>query len=381
MTIQQALSIIVKKINLDFINFNIIHKNIDNLIKIHSLLKFIWDNLNSIIYILVNLNIGSKEYKEILNKLKNSMFSNYNKFNQSINKNPKYIKKISYSNIHFYYIYDSEEQYEKDKEYIIYLFKITLCLRLYKIQNDKIQRLIIWYPINIGRDFDYEEVNDDNLTKSTNNFEAFTASGVTYGDNPRITIVTRYEEAMKLLIHELIHNYYIDGSCYHYELNDIITNYRNIKNKNPDKQNYDYEYSIYESYTELLSSYFTLLFINIDLSGNILKRKLFLQIIIEILYSYNTIANLAKLNKYPDWNSFIENVFFKGDICIYEYYYLKGLMYNNFELKIGNSSNSFKKIYQKIINMINNFTKKNDLLLKNIYEINIYQTNFKYMAH
>ena len=372
MSIKESLKIIVEKINFKNINFNIINKNIQKLVKIHNLLQFIWNQFDNIIFHVINIDIGSKEYTDIMNKLKKSMFSQYKKFKELINQEPKYLKKISYSNINFYYIFDSEEQFKRDIEYIIYLFKISLCLRLFKIQNDVIIREIIWYPIFAERNFGFNEINDRNLEECVNNFEAFTASGVTYGNNPRITIVTRYEEAMKLLIHELIHNYYIDGSCYHDELQDIISKYKNIKNL----QNYDYEYSIYESYTELVASYLTLLFLNIDLTGETLKEKLLSQIILELLYSYNTIANLAILSNIGNLD---DEIIFKGDICIYEYYYIKGLMYNNFELIFGHKLDEFKKIYQNIIKMINNINA--DKLLKNIFVVYVKQNNFKYMLH
>ena len=92
----------------------------------------------------------------------------------------------------------------------------------------------------------YNPSNPNNLTykiilknKSTSNFEAFTASGLTYNKKPRITVITRYEEIDKLLFHELIHNYYLDGSKYHREIKNVILTYE--KSKNDD--NYNYEYS------------------------------------------------------------------------------------------------------------------------------------------
>ena len=137
------------------------------------------------------------------------------------------------------------------------------------------------------------------------NFNAFTASGVTYGSSPRYTIISRYEEVSKLLLHELIHNFYVDGNSCHHLMHDIISKYKQIKGSN-----YDYEYSIYESYTELLSSYYNIIFSNINIQDYTsrvgeatIKGKIKTQIIIELLYSYNTIANLIKINGRPNASS------------------------------------------------------------------------------
>ena len=203
---------------------------------------------------------------------------------------------------------------------------------------------------------------------------------------PKITIVTRYEEVEKLLIHELIHNYNLDGSEYHKKLTNVLNKYMEIKNN----KNYHYEYSIYESYTELLSTYLYLLFVNIintntNTNTKILEEKLLGQIIIEIIYSYNLIANLIRMNGYKNYNEFIENKAFMGDICVYEYYYIKALLYNNYILEIGIASKhgykKFDNIYMQIINVIEENNIKDDILMQQIY-INYKKiNNFKYILH
>jgi len=70
--------------------------------------------------------------------------------------------------------------------------------------------------------------------------------------------------------------------------------------------NYDYPYSIYESYTELLSSYLSIIFRNILLdSKKDLINRYKTEIIMEILYSYHTISNLIKLNNYRSYEDFL----------------------------------------------------------------------------
>ena len=61
--------------------------------------------------------------------------------------------------------------------------------------------MIIWLPINKNRDFNFDIINKDNLVKSIDNFNAFTASGVTYGTTTKVSILTRYEEINNLMYH------------------------------------------------------------------------------------------------------------------------------------------------------------------------------------
>ena len=97
------------------------------------------------------------------------------------------------------------------------------------------------------------------------NYGAFIASGLTFQstnlfypttNTSKITLITRYEEIEKLLIHELIHNFNMDGCEYIDEMKNIILKYNTLKPSN----NFNYPYSIFESYTELSSTYLYLIF-------------------------------------------------------------------------------------------------------------------------
>ena len=229
------------------------------------------------------------------------------------------------------------------------------------------------------RDFNYNEINGMNINKSTNNFEGFTASGLTFERRDKIiTIITRYEEVNKLLIHELFHNFNLDNSSLITKEFDILNEeYKNIKNSkiNNGIINYDYQHSIFESYTELSSSYFNIIFKILSKYHKIKKDKI-LNVIIknivkELIYSYNTVYNLAKLNGYKDYDDFINKQVFYGDICFYEYYYLKALMYNNYEYVINVDG---IRMYKNIFKICNN----KDLLLKEIFNNGIKQYNYKY---
>ncbi len=380
---------LVEQIDLTKINYKIINKNTSKLVEIYQQIYDLWNNLD-----LNNLNFESfannnDKFDRIIKIISNSFLFD-NQLIKKIIEKTKYVYLLSFSNIFFYWI--STEQINdfennNDLNMAIKMIKISICLNKFKLNNnDKINRIIIWIPIKKERNYIYDKITLQHLKECENNFEAFVASGLTWGTNPRYTIITRYEEIEKLLIHELIHNFYIDGSNYHNELNHIIKKYYIEKNNtapnNYDK-NYDYEYSIYESYTELVSTYLYLIFDNIYNKQDIstIKNKLFNQIIIELLYSYNLICNLIKLNQYNTYEEFKKKYVFVGNICKYEYYYIKALMFNNYFLTFGSNLNDFKNIYLSIIKMIKYIKKNDDVLMKNIFNNYKKQINYKYQIH
>jgi hypothetical protein len=374
---QKTIDIIEHLINfidLRYLNYSIIKYNSEYLYELFIKIKKHWLIDENIKHIeLVNENI---KYKEIMKTINNSIMCEYDYINKIL-KGVKKIIKLNDGNITFYYI--DLGKYDEDKKQINELFFQSVCLIKFNDLYKKGEIIIIWIPTETERNFNYSIINKENINLSIKNFEAFTASGVTFNNNPRITIITRYEEISKLLIHELIHNINLDGSGYHSHNKTIIEKYKKIKNpetKNKIK-NYDYSYSIYESYTELLSSYLSMIFRNINLikKEEIIKR-FETEIIIEILYSYNTIANLIKLNNYKTYEDFEKQQKFEGDICIYEYYFLKALMYNNYKLKLCNNQDEFNNNYEIIINI-----NKKDPLLKSVFNNMKKQTNFRYIFY
>ncbi len=373
---------ILNSINMKNFNFNNINHNIDLLTNIFSQLKNNYSKLNNINPTdlpFTKINSGP-EYKKIFTQINNYVsMANSKKLSDFVSNSTNLIK-INFSNTTFYYIYDSESKLNHDINQIYSMLRISLALNQYCIPNDNVARIIIWIPIDTNRDFEHNSIDNKKLKKSSEEYKGFTVSGVTHGLNPRYTIVTRYEEVAKLLLHELIHNFYLDGSNFHSQLKNIIKDYIKIKN-NPNSKikNYNYEFSIYESYTELLGTYLYLLFENINLSESDLKNKLIGQICSEILYSYNTIANLAKLNNLNTWEQFINSQSFLGNICIYEYYYLKGLMYNNFLLVLPKNMDEFIQMYKEILNLIKN--SSNDKLLADIFNYSVPQSNYKYILN
>jgi hypothetical protein len=366
---------LIGNINKSLININVLNKNIEFLIEKYNTIKKIWSELNIINIKIINLERDSELYNNIINILNNCYLNKFKYFKKTI-KNIISIKLITYLNVSFYYIQLDNSSYEEDiiKFKQLFFEAITLA-KYYNNLNISKNIMIIWLPINKSRDFNFDIINKDNLVKSMDNFNAFTASGVTFGTLTKISILTRYEEINKLMYHELIHNFGVDGTSYHdfIEETGILLRYKKIK----ENKSYHYDYSIYESYTELLSSYLNIIFRILE--ENKLEHKLkniFLaRIIIEIVYSYNTISNIIKLNNFTNYNDFIKNKTFVGEICFYEYYFLKALLYNNLVLKKIESQNDYLKLYEKIIEI------NHDDLLKEIFDKSIKQNNFSYIFY
>jgi hypothetical protein len=346
---------ITKKINIKYINTDIIKNNIDKIYKnILIPYKKIYNNL----ILPYKINITNDEYEKIIKIIKNSELVNYKAFDNYFNKIITF-KKLMCDNITLYYPSNNDE----NNIISLKLFKIIKTMLINSNFTDNY--IIIWLPIDKKRNFSYNIINDNTLQNSINNFEAFSISGFT---NNNLTVLTRIEEIEKLTIHEIIHGLNIDCSDSK-NLNQIINKYHNNKSK----KNYTYTYDIYESYTELLSSYIYLTFKNINLNEKEFKKIMYQQILFEIIYSNNIVCNLIKLNN-KTIDEFIKEPSFKGELCFYEYYYLKSNMYNNFVLDDDflNNKNCIK-IYSNINTNINN-----DLLVE-VYKNMIKTNNFKYM--
>jgi hypothetical protein len=367
----EIIQTLLDKIDTSLINLKIIKKNIKFLMNEYREIKKFYLQFSNLKLQIIDIPLDSNLYKKTLSIIKNSYLSSFNYIKNKI-KDIISIKLLKYSNVSFYYIQLDNQSLNNDLEIFKNLFieAITL-INHYKKSTSNI--VVIWIPIRKDRDYNYSLINKENINDSINNFNAFTASGVTFNHNPRISILTRYEEINKLMYHELIHNFGIDGSTYHDELKKegILENYIKIKTNN----SYNYEYSLYESYTELISSYLNIIFKTLrqNVSDEKLKYILMAKIIIEILYSYNTISNIIKLNNFKNYESFKKQKIFCGDICFYEYYFLKALLYNNLILEKPVNKNDFLIYYSKIIKI------NDDNLLKEVFNKSIKQNNFSYI--
>ncbi len=369
---------IIPKINLNLINLSIVNSNINTLSNIFIGLKKIWNSLpNTLKDYGVEINLQDLKHKKtiqnhILRYIQSIDSEKLNKF-----KNHNKIFKLKYNNLEFFYLYNSDSDLEKDLKKIFTMFKIFITMEKYFLPNSNESRYVIWIPIDSDRDFTHNHIDSENLKECVREYKAFTVSGVTHSiyPDPRITVITRYEEIEKLLIHELVHNLYLDGSNYHDKLDLIISDYNKIKKS----KNYSYQFSIYESYTEMLSAYLYLLFKNINVDIKKLKSLLNRQIQLEIIYSYNTIVNLAKLNKYKNYEDFIQKEELEGSICFFEYYYVKGLLYNNLILVFPKNFSEFSKLYQDITQIVKKSNQ--DKFLEHMFKIYQKQKNFKYIIN
>lgn len=378
------LKFIIENINLEYLNISIIEENVQYLYNIYLQIKKEYSVISSMDFPIENIKSGPI-YDKVVENI--SYISLPEKEKDILKEKVKSINKLEYGNTFLFWIsFDDEKD---NSQYAFKMFKIFLCLQnFYKPSKDEYKnRIVVWFPIDSKRDFYFDKINEDTLLYTKKKFGAFVASGLTTINNnffypirnlSRITIITRYEEIEKLLIHELIHNFNMDGNEYLTDLNSIITKYNSIKPNN----NYTYDFSIFESYVELSSTYFYLIFKNINEDVENVKDKLFSQIVIEIIYSYNIIANLIKLNEYDNYEKFKETIKFKGEIPFYEYYYVKALMYNNYIFKLGYKLKNFINIYENIIYLIKKNIKNDDKLMKEIYSHSHKNfINFKYQIH
>lgn len=425
--IQQLVQTLGDNNKLKYINTKIISINAQILCTVSKKLYPIIESLNNSNEFSTSQNISNPdvvfreytctdvEYKSTEQIINNSMFEDTPKIQRFLKK-AKYQGTFSYKNI-IQFTWLSKRKKISDFNLAHTMFLITVSL--YKLfenttptQNQNIKRNIIWLPLKSKRDFKDKHLHESNLKRTVRKFKAFTPSGVTFQDyltNTKISIVTRYEEIEKLLIHELIHNYCIDGTGYHKNLSSIISKYKSVKNNtvrntyvcecsNIDTnnintctktriKNYDYDFSIYEIYTELLSGYFYLLYKNyfsdkiLSMDENTLHKTLCYQIILELLYSYNLICNLIDLNNYFDYEDFEKSKIFIGELCVYEYYFVKAISYNNLILEFGTSPDDFVKLYGKIIDFVNRYNGKKDELMEAIYNSHFKWHNFKYIVH
>lgn len=346
------------------LNTELIHKNAIKLTKEYKKLYDSYENIKNINPIFI------EESNEYVKSMVNSVFfKDYPKIQDYLNTHHTVLK-TTYENITLYCVKDTLID-ENTLKYMCTENVITaylFCL----LHNKKQDVIIIWLPINITRHFEYSEINKKTIKQSQLEFKAFSASGCTFNN---ISIITRVAENQKLLLHELIHNLNLDGSKMHNHFHDELQVYDKIKSD----KNHKYSLDIYESYTELLSLYYNILMTflheHMEYEEETILKKITSFIIMEYFYSLNLIVNIIKLNGYKSYEEFLENdIVFEGEICVYEYYYLKTLMINNYELEDLKVIPDFKNNLRNIINL-----KLEDKNLKFLFNKEIPTNNFKYV--
>lgn len=239
----------------------------------------------------------------------------------------------------FYVLYKKEHNNKKLIQTCKELLQICTFFYFYAKCKEKIN--LIWIPIPIKKDY------QNDIDKSAENFQAFSVSGITFShftsENKLCSIITRKEEIHRLCIHELLHQTKLDFSnCTNI---DIKNQYRKLKNA----CNYHYHHSLIESFTELSSTYYNIMFqlyfvYKKSLNEKIFQQKFIFCINIEILYSTIVVLSIIKINNYINLKDFNEKKCFYGDISIYEYYYIKWLLLFLFDYT--NQNNIYERIHK-----------------------------------
>ncbi len=217
-------------------------------------------------------------------------------------------------------------------------------------KNKKIN--LIWIPLQICRDFFMvADLNIESLEKNINhsekNFQAFSVSGKTFSNFRKLghscSIITRHEEIHKLCIHELLHQTKLDHSD-SIKHNTLFYMYEKIK----PSCNHHYNYSLLESYTELSSTYYNIMFQLYFIFGNNISRKKFNKVFIFCIclemYSTLIVLSLIKMNNYKNVSEFNKRRCFVGNLSVYEYYYIKWLLFFLFDFT--DEHNIYERIYK-----------------------------------
>jgi hypothetical protein len=226
---------------------------------------------------------------------------------------------------------------------------------LYFFERAKKMITVYWVPVSIARVFRYRDI--EQIALSQQHFEAFTTSGVNFGD---ISVITRIEEAEKLLIHELIHNIRADMSSqihtdWYKEYEQTKKNVGGIGGKMCLKKPRNYSPSpvlLIEIFTEWSCTlYYIVFFIFLDVRSvaPLLERE-FDQMFEQLCnaqkkYSVDTVMRIMHLNGYRSVRDFNKWKFFFGEYPFFEYYYMKcmAMLYLQYSEDVG--------IYRKIISL------------------------------
>ncbi len=206
----------------------------------------------------------------------------------------------------------------------------------------------------------HKQINDydDLFTNLKKKSAAFSVGGVTYRTNKKL-LLTKKEELIKLMFHELIHYIGLDHE---------FLNIKNHYNMSVNRSNFN----LSEAYTELISvilnaGYETLHIIGLNTSLEIDKYKLFNFIIcVELNYSLYLTANVLKFYGY-DKKTYVD--FFDGigdkkycPIYIWEYVILRTQLFLNLD-KLFNVSESDFRITSKNKNKIADLMKIDNNLI------------------
>lgn len=409
----------IKKLGLENITSSLPDNVPNNIIKYYKELKKILTDIN------VNLDTKSKKYpsKSLLYKLRE--YLDINEYSNTLKKNFfSYLKKsgkvddssslllnpyTSILNLHYIYLdteyyitFKSEMTYE-DTYYTIELKDIIL----YGPSNNKLIKCLLdntnkTYVLTYLKDIssrifmfkyllstsikpeniqiyltNYNKEFMHNISLDNESVNKFTSSEINTGvTNGRQIIITREEEAMKTLIHELIHFYNMDFRHIPEFIKDWVLGNFNLESYSSGEINNDIY--IFESYTEFIASIVHIIsrvynnndnkLLQLNNSG---KIKVFLKILKEqITYTFNKCCQILAVSKCDSFDK-IRNTDSSNSMCslledtnVFCYYYLKLCMYLNLgevlslcDIETGkflDTDKSFKKLLRIFKSCSNN---------------------------
>lgn len=240
----------------------------------------------------------------------------------------KQIKSISYDQLHFVFLSDSEIRYD---EFIYHLIKRTICFKKFitELGFKFPEKLTIYCCLNEGdrelptqisslREKDFKLLEEEG--------RGLTVSGATFFPSkniPENVILTKKEEMHKLLIHELCHAIGIDKN----DKEDIIE----INSKwSTHNSKLNLSETIAEFVGVILHSMFNTLEINTKLND---EELLLNYLFYEYHYSFYFVCKLLKLYGYDEDN--LEKFFSPGKklnqpLALWEYVFLRTIAFFDF---------------------------------------------------
>jgi hypothetical protein len=337
-----------------------------------------------------NIEIIKIDNKQDIKNIKNTLLNYYKRiiddninekydFYQELEKVDKYYEcKIMEDGYNYtLYILDNNKEYCEKLCFIFCVFinYIKLNKTYFDNFNKKIFRYmnnqtfpIYLFPNNLERKVNDVKYNCDNY-KITNG--AFTTSGVTvYGIH---SINTKREELAKLLIHEMSHLYHIEGSYNHENTLDDIKKNMPFQDDNTDS----------ECLAELLAVIFNCMNNSLFLEKEYQKSfELFKKmLIIELNYSCyicNKILKYFNINNKELFNYKKEKISIISPINLY--YFLKTIIFINFNFLINNTLKDNMLIFnKKIFKKISQIIKMSQNTFINI--LNKYNSDLKENKH
>ena len=310
-------------------------------------------------------NIMNTQYKKILLDFYNGLIDNIDSDYDFYNDLTKveYVFEIYIDGLEMFkfYVFDNDIDYVSK---ILHLFNVftnyifsepskkeNLLKRLIrssnptKINSDNIDRYlfnIYIFPNNIKRKLAGQSYIPKhlNIYKKTNT--AFTTSGVTSVD----MILTKKEELSKLLLHELIHLYKLDGN-HHYETSFL----EQIKQKMPFSDNNSERESVAELMSNIYNCMNLCLIISKDHNLNEDQENNLLNILINMEKEYS-VAVVSKILKYFNVQP---NELFD---------------YNKNKVELVSPINLYYIFRSVLYFRLNDFLQSKNLVKKNILEIN-----------